>query len=183
MKNYRKLPSMRRALVAVFGLTAFAVFVPQVSAQETIFACALPGAGILYVVDEAGACKSPRHVPLEWAATAPEASAEIEMHTEPLELLNGWQSYGEAFGQPSATRYGDLVVLEGLIRHGEMPAVAAQLPEGWAPAKKLLFGAHTWGDQLGRVDVLPDGTVKVVSGNDDWVSLSGVYFTVAPDEK
>ncbi|NIP59134.1 MAG: hypothetical protein GWM92_12650 [Gemmatimonadetes bacterium] len=181
MKNSRKLQSLRRALVAVSGLTAFAVVVPQLSAQEAVFACAQPGSGILYVVDEAGACKSPKHIPLEWAATASEAS--IEMHTEPLELLNGWQSYGEAFGQPTATRYGDLVVLEGLIRHGEMPAVAAQLPEGWAPAKKLLFGAPTWGDQLGRVDVLRDGSVKVVSGNDDWLSLSGVYFTVAPDEK
>lgn len=181
MKTSHSIPSLRHALVALAGLTAFTLAGPQLSAQEAVLACAQPGSGILYLADESGECKSHSHIPLEWSSAA--AAPSIEMHTVPLELLNGWQSYGEAFGQPTATRHGDLVVLEGLIRHGDVPAVAAQLPEGWAPAKKLLFGAHTWGDQLGRVDVLPDGTVKVVSGNDDWLSLSGVYFTVAPDEK
>lgn len=166
--------SVRTALLLGAGLMAIAIAAPQVSAQGAVFACVQPVSGTLYVVEEDGACKSPRHTALTLATAAVSGPTRA---TESLTLLNGWQEYGGDYAPPSATRVGDVVVLEGLIRGGTLPATVAQLPEGWEPAKKVVFPSYSRVFRT-RVDVLEDGSIVVVDGTNQWITLSGVVFPV-----
>jgi hypothetical protein len=100
----------------------------------------------------------------------------------PLTLLNGWSNYGYGFAPLTVAKVGNTVVLQGLIRNGgnwNTSATIAQLPEGMRPSARMVFGGsvHT---SAARIDVLPNGDVVYVSGKTswDWLSLSGIAFTV-----
>lgn len=108
-----------------------------------------------------------------------------------------WTRYDESFGAPPGY-YKDsagIVRLRGLLKaagaqganpftyHSTSPAggyTLFQLPQGYRPGNRLLFAVVTqpYGDNniAGRVDVLPDGTVKAVHGSREGICLDGISF-------
>lgn len=98
----------------------------------------------------------------------------------PLSLLNNWINYGGWRGA-KYERLGDLCVLTGLIRNnGEWTSLISTLPAECRPTKRLTFGGNVHISSA-RVDILPDGALVYVTGkaNWEWLSLSGIHFTVA----
>merc|ERR1712080_267853 len=62
---------------------------------------------------------------------------------------------------------------------GVQGTTIAQLPSYCHPKKRLVFNMNHW-DRTARVDVLPSGEIIWISGVQryDWVSLSGIAFSV-----
>lgn len=97
----------------------------------------------------------------------------------PLALANGWTSYGGDYAPATARLCGKFVVLSGLIRAGTSK-VLGKVPPELAPTQRLVFHTGGWyaGDFISlRVDVLPDGTIQLITGPDsglEWITLDGV---------
>lgn len=108
-----------------------------------------------------------------------------------------WTRYSETFGAPPGyfKDAAGIVRLRGLLKaegapggnpftyHSTSPAggyTLFQLPQGYRPGNRLLFAVVTepYGDNniAGRVDVLPDGTVKAVHGSREGICLDGISF-------
>jgi hypothetical protein len=96
-----------------------------------------------------------------------------------LSLQNGCSNYNDAAGtyaQASVMKNSQgLVVVQGLVQGGTKSTALTTLPSGWRPAKRNIFTTSTNG-ALGRVDVLPDGNIIYVDGNNGFISLSGLCF-------
>ena len=74
-----------------------------------------------------------------------------------------------------------IVYLRGLITGGTIGAendagLVFTLPVGYRPAYPQVHTVFTIDPTRGRVDVLPNGNVVVVSGNNYWVSLDDIAF-------
>jgi hypothetical protein len=121
------------------------------------------------------------------ADSANVASALSNQESRPLTLLAGTEIYGVGYLPPTATRIGNTVTLNGLVRDvGNLSFPAgnafAILDEGMRPNGRLIFlqassaGAY-------RIDVKTDGTLSFqgapgVGGSIDWVSLDGISFPI-----
>lgn len=104
---------------------------------------------------------------------------------EALTFAANWANYGGSHEAATYSRFGRLVVLQGLVTKSGTPAggdTIATLPAGFRPTTTLHFPVATGGtDAFGRVSVDSAGLVKWVSGNTtetDFTSLSGVCFVV-----
>lgn len=100
----------------------------------------------------------------------------------PLQLLNGWSNYGWEYAPATVAKVGDRVVIQGLVKNPgnwNTSQVIATLPEGMRPSATLTFGGNVH-DSSARIDILPNGDVKYISGKRtwEWLSLSGIVFTV-----
>jgi len=99
----------------------------------------------------------------------------------PMVYQNGWTDYYPTFTPGAFTKTASgMVVLKGLVKGGiaTTDAVIAQLPAGYAPSERLIF-ENTSNQTSGRVDVLPDGTVRFNIGSNAWYSLDGISFMPA----
>lgn len=95
-----------------------------------------------------------------------------------LSLVGSWRPYGGEYRQPELTKVGNMVILSGLMTGTkERPAHLTTLPAGYRPAKDLIFTVNAHDDQA-RVDILPNGVVRVEVGGTKhgWVSVSGIVF-------
>lgn len=99
-----------------------------------------------------------------------------------LALQNGWAFYSAPYATAAYTQtsYGE-VYLKGLIKNG--PATwdtkIATLPAGMWPADRLTFyvGSDTGGvSASGRIDVLTNGEIHFMTGNNGWISLDNIHF-------
>ncbi|MEQ9206867.1 MAG: hypothetical protein RLN78_05840 [Phycisphaerales bacterium] len=122
-----------------------------------------------------------------FAQRAAVASALSNQESRPLTLFAGTEIYGAGYLPPTATRIGNTVTLNGLVRYvgnSDIPAgtTFAILDEGMRPNGRLVFlqassaGAY-------RIDVKTDGTLSFqgapgVGSSIDWVSLDGISFTL-----
>lgn len=106
-------------------------------------------------------------------------------------LQNSWANYGSPYARCGYTKTKDgIIILKGLIRipSSTAPATSGQtlftLPPGYRPSYRLIFHAssydttNTYGVKA-RVDVFPDGEVRIIDGNNNWVSLSDITFIPA----
>lgn len=94
-----------------------------------------------------------------------------------LALVNGWTNYDNSLYGPAVSRLvNGRVQLRGLVKSGSLGSTIAVLPAGQRPAFTLMFAVETGGSVHGRLDVQPDGAVKLQAGSTGWVSLSGVSF-------
>jgi hypothetical protein len=96
---------------------------------------------------------------------------------------NNWRDYTTgtyAGGQYTKTSAG-LVVLRGLVAGGtaSWDTPIATLPPEYRPTNRMIFyvGSYDAGNSgFGRVDVLPTGDVRFMSGTNTWVSLDSIRF-------
>lgn len=97
-----------------------------------------------------------------------------------LTLINSWVAYGSGFQAPRARKVGDLVQLNGLIKHPTTPTNTSfcVLPVGFRPLKNLLFYIHTGEPHVtGFINILPTGSMVWVVGNTGYMSLYGLSFS------
>lgn len=89
-------------------------------------------------------------------------------------LLNGWQDYGGDYSPAGYFRdKNGIVHLRGLVKGGS--GAIFVLPEGYRPAYREIHAAVS-NNTLGRCDILPDGSVQMVIGQTNWISLDGISF-------
>jgi len=103
------------------------------------------------------------------------AKTPRSMGSAPLALFGGWGSRGQAV--PSQRKSLNHCVLEGKV-NGQNGNIATVHPV-CRPHRRLVFAARKNG-QPARVDILPDGTVRQISGSNalGTISLSGINFNV-----
>jgi hypothetical protein len=101
---------------------------------------------------------------------------------KPLTLQNGFVRYAADHPLPEYRITGDIVELRGLISKGGSAGaiIMASIPDrdGW-PQERNLWGVHATGG-VGRVDLMPDGTIQLTTGFGDYVSLNGLRFSTLP---
>lgn len=97
-----------------------------------------------------------------------------------LSMVNGWTWYDSAgiFSTPAYTKAADgLVTLKGLIRSGTATSDTnvAILPAGFRPSARMIFEVIN-NSAVGRVDVLPSGEVRILTGGNTWLALDSISF-------
>ncbi|RYU92752.1 Kelch repeat-containing protein [Emticicia agri] len=97
-------------------------------------------------------------------------------------LLNGWVNYNTPTYVP-AGYYKDVearVHLRGSIKFGTSTSgtVLFTLPVGYRPSEVMMFAVTTTSLALGRVDIFPNGDVKVINGSSNHLCLDGISFRV-----
>lgn len=120
-----------------------------------------------------------------WASPGGVATASIPMW-DALPTANGWVNYDGGYVQGRYSRSAEGVVfLEGLLRAGDTTqgATIGNLPPGYRPAYRMIFGVATNGGFSARVDVLPDGRVIIGGAGQSlsagWISMASITFPAA----
>ena len=95
---------------------------------------------------------------------------------QPLQLVNGWSNYQDGYATATATRIGNRISINGLLRAGRWGHMAT-LPKGMCPEQRLIFNANNH-NRSSRVDIWPDCRIVWAAGGRDhgWVSLEGLSF-------
>jgi hypothetical protein len=95
-----------------------------------------------------------------------------------LKMVNGWKNYQGVYATATATRIGNRVSVNGLLRAGKWGHMA-NLPTGMCPEKQLIFNVNN-DKYASRVDVYPDCRVVWLAGGRDfgWLSLEGISFVL-----
>lgn len=99
---------------------------------------------------------------------------------------SGWEDYSATTypgGQYTKTSAG-LVVLRGLVARGtaSWDTTIATLPPAYRPTNRMIFYVGSYNTSanrssgFGRVDVLPTGQVRFMSGTNTWVALDQIRF-------
>ena len=107
--------------------------------------------------------------------------------TQPLALGSGVSIYGSEFARPSYSKAGGFVQVGGHIKRIEgdwtRDRVIGTLPRELAPDKRLMFNLNQH-DEVARMDVLPDGSIRWIAGREDldWVSLDGIGYSLGQPE-
>jgi hypothetical protein len=100
---------------------------------------------------------------------------------QPNLFTNSWNNYGGSFRGAQYRKVGDVVQLRGLIKSGTLGAAAFTLPVGYRPGAAELLGqaGSTTGSNnaFARVDVNSAGGIIPAGSTNDFVSLSGFYFS------
>lgn len=108
-----------------------------------------------------------------------QAAATIPAWLTPA-LQNGWRVFDPAtHSTPTYTKTSaDVVVLKGVIKDGNANSdtTIMQLPIGYRPSHRLIFQTDSVA-AASRVDVLPNGDVRIMSGGAPWLILDGIRFT------
>jgi len=99
---------------------------------------------------------------------------------ESLNLQGDWVEYGAPYASAQYTKTKDgLVLTKGMIKKASAVVSGetfAQLPDGYRPTNRLLFGASS-GSASARIDVGPDGSLQGLTGvAASWLSLDTVRF-------
>lgn len=103
-----------------------------------------------------------------------ETSLEQEAWQTPS-FQNGWVNYDTTYN--AAGYFKDslgIIHLRGLVKNGS--GVLFTLPAGYRPPRRELFAVATHPNTVGRIDILADGQVLMVSGSNLWISLDGITF-------
>lgn len=91
-------------------------------------------------------------------------------------LENSWVTYNTTWVKEGYIKddFG-FVHLRGLIKSGTTGTAIFNLPVGYRPEFQELFAVST-GTGLGRIDIYPNGDVKMQSGGNSYLQLSGIIF-------
>lgn len=95
-----------------------------------------------------------------------------------LQPVNGWKNYQDGYATATATRVGNRISVNGLLRAGRWDHMA-NLPKGMCPEKRLIFNLNNH-DRSSRVTVQPDCRIFWSAGgkNHGWLSLEGISFVI-----
>jgi len=95
-------------------------------------------------------------------------------------LSSGWSNYGYEYDVQGYRRTKDgIVMLRGLIKKSSVIVsgeLIGTLPVGYRPAEELIFQTQTNPNVGSRVDVYPDGSVRVIAGDAGWLTLENINF-------
>jgi len=94
-------------------------------------------------------------------------------------FMNSWTNYDTTYNPAGYFKDSlGIVHLRGLVKNGTNNTTIFTLPVGYRPSNRELQAVQTNLDTntIGRVDILADGQVTVVSGSNVWVSLDGITF-------
>jgi len=99
---------------------------------------------------------------------------------ESLNLQGDWVEYGSPHAPAQYTKTKDgMVLTKGMIKKASAVVSGetfAQLPDGYRPTNRLLFGTSSAGASA-RIDVLPDGSLQGLTGvAATWLSLDTLRF-------
>lgn len=119
------------------------------------------------------------------SAIKPEHLKTGALEWKDVTFENGFRNYGGVYHKCQYTKdiFGN-VYLIGLAANSASNATERPiftLPEGYRPAGNVIFAAPN-GGTVGRVDVLPNGSVQLSSAynpSSGFVSLSGIVFKAA----
>ena len=116
------------------------------------------------------------------AASAHDVPGAATTATQPLSLLNGWQSSQSAYGtgDPAYTVIGGVVHLAGALHQANGTSEEfAVLPAAARPTRVLYLAVYTDGG-TGVLLIFPDGEMQAYQGNaPTFTSLDGVSFPAA----
>ena len=104
--------------------------------------------------------------------------SEIQPDWRDAELQNSWVEFGTLHNRPQFYKTTNgLVSLRGLIKSGTTTAdtVLFVLPEDYRTENRALYPVIT-NTGIGRLDVLPNGEVRILSGGNGYFSLDGIEF-------
>jgi hypothetical protein len=170
MKNVSSYPKERRRSLAtrMAGLSALAVLI-----------------GYVGVVTANAATTSPVS---QWSATGQHRSGALAPSTKvtfhSLSLRNGWRpSAASALGAPAYGLNGTGVVyLRGALKDWHASLVTV-LPAGVRPVDDLFFPIEVGNFSTGRLEVMPNGDVLIIShpalNSNLFSSLDGVSFALS----
>jgi len=92
-------------------------------------------------------------------------------------FMNSWTNYDTTYNPAGYFKDSlGIVHLRGLVKNGTNNTTIFTLPVGYRPSNRELQAVQTNLNIIGRVDILADGQVTVVSGSNVWVSLDGITF-------
>jgi hypothetical protein len=96
-----------------------------------------------------------------------------------LSLYNGWEKFSDTYSPPSYRLYNNMVILQGLLKNNNASDIIAMLPVEIRPKGRLVFGTNSNKNNT-RIDIFPDGNIKVILRNNDvsWISLCGIVFNL-----
>lgn len=92
---------------------------------------------------------------------------------------NNWANYAGNYPLLQCTKASDSVVtIRGLVRNGITTSgtVIATLPAACTPPDKQLITMITSNEDVGRIDIMPDGKLTLRLGNATWVALNLSYI-------
>lgn len=91
-----------------------------------------------------------------------------------LSFISGWGNFGSGYRGGQHRQIGDIIFLRGLVRRVSGDSLdIAKLPYSFGA--RHVFSVDANGD--GRVDILTDGTIRLVRGNTNYVSLDGIIIS------
>lgn len=109
-----------------------------------------------------------------------QAAATIPAWYTPT-LQNGWVPFDTTPGSYSTPAYtktnANIIALKGVIRDGNanLDTTIMTLPVGYRPTHRLVFQTESTG-QASRIDVLPNGEVRVNRATSGWITLDNIRF-------
>ena len=95
-----------------------------------------------------------------------------------LTLQSGWVPFNPGFASPQYIKLSDgMVMVKGMIKSGltATDTIIARLPVGYRPKEILVIHGAAWG-AYSRLDVNPDGYIRVVNAHSGWTSMDAISF-------
>jgi len=95
---------------------------------------------------------------------------------------NSWTNFGGGWAPAAYRRVGDMVEVRGLITGGTVGSTANvfTLPTGYRPIKRFIFPIDTNPAVNGRLEVRPDGGIRIHDGSNVYAGLFTIRFSVSP---
>ena len=96
-------------------------------------------------------------------------------------LLNSWVNYGSSVSYASAgyKRENGMTWIKGLVKDGTFSTTTSGnifvLPAGFWPTDRHIFGVAS-NNALGRLDIIGNGEIRAISGDNTWFSLGLTGF-------
>lgn len=116
------------------------------------------------------------------AATKQYIDSKFALKTQPgwasPTLLNSWANHTDT-SRPTAAYFKDefgIVRIEGVIQGGTIGSTAFILPAGYRPGKLISRYGVTVSQANVGVDINAAGSVSILSGNNTFISFSGISF-------
>lgn len=110
-------------------------------------------------------------------------SESTAISTHVLALTNNWENYGTAFQTTKCHKTASgIVIVQGLVRNGNVSRAITTLPVGWRPEASAMFFCLDGNGTMQRIDVSPTGSISVngtLAKFDSYISLDGIVFKAA----
>ena len=89
---------------------------------------------------------------------------------------NSWQNYDTTYESGGYMKDSlGFVHIQVLVKSGVVGQTIFTLPAGYRPLKQHIFMVNS-NNAVGRIDIFTDGQVKLTSGSNVYVSLSGIIL-------
>ena len=108
----------------------------------------------------------------EWCEWQPITGHTIDLTAY---LLNGWVNYDGGFNTIRASKIGNIVKIEGLIKGGTNTAGTSilQIPTGWRPSKTKICPHWLANGNMGRLDLSSTGILSI-----NGASISNTFLPI-----